>query len=182
MFVIHAQSTKPTSVELQISHCFDRKICCRQEYKKENIDCSDTAAVITMDYAQNLTLPSVTSTGILCRSSEFMFLVPSDDPVRHDLRCVYDGAHVARDHAEKLLAIYLKALPQPKVNAEKATQLYKSIRQYVPAEFQSDSLYAAPSLEQEQYAKAIKKRRRERRKEDAKTNIEEETPSDQSDA
>ncbi|GMF39936.1 unnamed protein product [Phytophthora fragariaefolia] len=79
--------------------------------------------------------------------------LPNDKPVRHDLRHVYDGA-----------------------------QLYKSIRQYVPAELQSDTLYAAPSLEQEQNAKAIKKRRRERQKEDAETNIEDKTPSNQSDA
>ncbi|KAJ8566358.1 hypothetical protein ON010_g6765 [Phytophthora cinnamomi] len=105
----------------------------------------------------------------------------SDEPVRHDLRRVYDSVHVDRDHAERLLKVYLKALPRPKVHAEKATQLYKSIRQYVPAEFQSDSLYAALTPEQEENAKAIKKRRRERKNEDTGRIIEEKAPPKQSD-
>ncbi|GMF45371.1 unnamed protein product [Phytophthora fragariaefolia] len=43
-------------------------------------------------------------------------------------------------------------------------QMYKSIRQYMPAEFQNDTLYAAQPAEQEENARAIKKRRREAKK------------------
>lgn len=93
-------------------------------------------------------------------------ILPAGEP--HDLRRVYDGIKVDGEHAKRLLLMYLKKIPRPKDNAEKVTQMCKSIRQYVLAEYKDDSLYAAPTPEQEETTRAIKKlRRAERTKDEA---------------
>ncbi|GMF21840.1 unnamed protein product [Phytophthora lilii] len=84
-------------------------------------------------------------------------ILPSDVPVRYDVRRAYDQVLVDNEHAKRLLLVHLNKLPPSEINAEKASQMYKSIRQYVPAEYQDDSLYAKPSSEQEENSRSIKR-------------------------
>ncbi|EEY68801.1 uncharacterized protein PITG_18697 [Phytophthora infestans T30-4] len=54
--------------------------------------------------------------------------LPTDGPVLHDFRRVYDQVQVDTDHAKRLIAVYLKVLPRPQANAEKATQPFTNSR------------------------------------------------------
>ncbi|GMF12946.1 unnamed protein product [Phytophthora lilii] len=54
---------------------------------------------------------------------------------------------------------HVETLPPPPVNAEKRSQMYHSIRPYIPEEFQNDPLYAKPSEQEGATAKATKQAR-----------------------
>ncbi|KAL8025435.1 hypothetical protein Plhal710r2_c002g0003291 [Plasmopara halstedii] len=58
---------------------------------------------------------------------------------------------------------FVEKLSPPPPNAEKMADLYNKIRPYVPEEYQEDSVYAAPSRQQGDDAKAAKQARREHR-------------------
>ncbi|KAH9159820.1 hypothetical protein LEN26_002155 [Aphanomyces euteiches] len=88
---------------------------------------------------------------------------PSENPQRFDLRRTYDGVVVSSDRA-KMLWLQKKPLPLPRVNPEKARDLYTKIRPYVPQEFQNCQYYEMPSESTTAAAKRIKQARVEQQK------------------
>ncbi|KAE9045028.1 hypothetical protein PR002_g2453 [Phytophthora rubi] len=80
---------------------------------------------------------------------------PDSDAVEQDLRRKIDGILTAK---EKVVRIMIDHCP-PAINPEKREQLYKTIRPYVPDEFQNDTLYAKPSEEEGAPSKTQKQAR-----------------------
>ncbi|EEY70592.1 uncharacterized protein PITG_06037 [Phytophthora infestans T30-4] len=85
---------------------------------------------------------------------------PADEPMDQDLRRSFDGIQTDAAKVQTLLAAYLEPLQPPPQNFEKKQQMYNKVRPYVPSEFASDPLYAAPTDEEERLAKEAKQARR----------------------
>ncbi|ETN22611.1 hypothetical protein PPTG_02498 [Phytophthora nicotianae INRA-310] len=94
---------------------------------------------------------------VLCKKG------PDDAPVEKDLRRIVDGVLTENEKVVRMMDHFLEDLPVRPKNTEKIAEFYKNIRPYVPDEYQSDPLYAAPSKEQGEEAKSAKQARREHR-------------------
>ncbi|KAG6611229.1 uncharacterized protein IUM83_12759 [Phytophthora cinnamomi] len=81
---------------------------------------------------------------------------PKSDVEEQDLRRKIGGVLMAKEKVERIMTDDIEVLPPPPVNAEKKVQMYKSIRPYVPDEFQNDPLYAKPSEKEGATAKSAK--------------------------
>lgn len=92
------------------------------------------------------------------------YVDPDDAPVVCDLRRRYDGIDTSDDRVRTMFQFHLDPLPHPQANTEKVIAMHTKVRPYVPAEFQDNPLYAAPTAEQEQTAKAVKQARAGARK------------------
>ncbi|ETI54793.1 hypothetical protein F443_02465 [Phytophthora nicotianae P1569] len=88
---------------------------------------------------------------------------PDDKPIEKDLRRKVDGVFTDGHKVTRMLDHFLEDLEPPAEKSEKIAELHKNIRPYVPEEFQSNPIYAAPSKEQGEDAKAAKQARREHR-------------------
>ncbi|ETI55873.1 hypothetical protein F443_01503 [Phytophthora nicotianae P1569] len=88
---------------------------------------------------------------------------PDDESIDKDLRRKVDGVLTDVVKAIRMLDHFLDDLPPLAEKAEKIAELHKNIRPYVPDEFQANSIYAAPSKEQGEDAKAAQQARREHR-------------------
>ncbi|GMF45361.1 unnamed protein product [Phytophthora fragariaefolia] len=88
---------------------------------------------------------------------------PDDEPVKQDLRRKVNGVLTESDKVERMLTYFLENLSPPPQNTEKMLDLHNKIRKYVPDEFQEDAIYAAPSVAEEDDAKAAKQARRKHR-------------------
>ncbi|KAE9088741.1 hypothetical protein PF010_g19271 [Phytophthora fragariae] len=73
---------------------------------------------------------------------------PDSDAVEQDLRRKIDGILTAKEKVVRIMIDHVEVLPPPATNPEKREQMYKTIRPYVPDEFQNDTLYAKPSEEE----------------------------------
>ncbi|ETM42735.1 hypothetical protein L914_11669 [Phytophthora nicotianae] len=85
---------------------------------------------------------------------------PANQPMDQDLRRFFNGIQTNAAKVRSLLAAYLEPLQPPPPNFEKKQQMYNKVRPYVPSEFASDPLYAAPTDEEERHAKEAKQARR----------------------
>ncbi|OWZ12642.1 hypothetical protein PHMEG_00014161 [Phytophthora megakarya] len=104
-------------------------------------------------FSMDSTKPGV----VICKKS------PNSTAVEKDLRRKVDG-HLTEGHkVTRMFSGYLETMPAPPLNAEKIDQMHRTIRPYVPDEFHEDPIYAAPSKQQGDSAKAAKKARREHR-------------------
>lgn len=89
---------------------------------------------------------------------------PSASPVEQDLRRKVDGIFTEDTKVHRMFTHFLEPLdPPPPLNAEKRQTMHVVVRPYVPDEFQSDPMYAAPTSRQGLAAKAAKQSRREHR-------------------
>ncbi|GMF11142.1 unnamed protein product [Phytophthora lilii] len=70
-----------------------------------------------------------------------------------------DGVLDDGPRGSRIMTDHVDTLPPPPGNAEKRSQMYHSIRPYVPEEFQNDPLYAKPSEQEGATAKATKQAR-----------------------
>ncbi|CEG35065.1 uncharacterized protein PHALS_06503, partial [Plasmopara halstedii] len=86
---------------------------------------------------------------------------PDDEPVEQDLRRKIDDVLTDSVKVNRMMDHFVEKLSPPPPNAEKMADLYNKIRPYVPEEYQEDSVYAAPSRQQGDDAKAAKQARRE---------------------
>ncbi|EGZ29751.1 hypothetical protein PHYSODRAFT_468151, partial [Phytophthora sojae] len=85
---------------------------------------------------------------------------PNSDAEEQDLRRKIDGILTAKGKVARIMTDHIEILPPPpSINAEKKEQMYKSIRPYVPDEFQNDPLYAKPSEDEGAAAKTKKQAR-----------------------
>ncbi|EEY58671.1 uncharacterized protein PITG_23322 [Phytophthora infestans T30-4] len=91
---------------------------------------------------------------VSCRKS------PESEVDERDLRRKFDGILTPKEKVIRILIDHIEYLPPPVPNAEKIAQLYQSIRPYVPAEFSDVPLYAKPTAQQGDVAKANKQARR----------------------
>lgn len=103
---------------------------------------------------------------------------PDDEPVESDLRRRYDGIYTDADKVEVMFQMHLGKLHPPKINAEKVLTMFTKVRPFVPPEFHGDSLYAAPTDEQEDAAKTAKMSRTGKRKAAKNATCESKTASD----
>eukprot|EP00644_Phytophthora_capsici_P002671 jgi/Phyca11/105623/e_gw1.11.236.1 len=104
-------------------------------------------------FSMDSTKPGV----VICKKS------PTSIAVKKDLRRKVD-VHLAEGHkVTRMFSGYLETMPPPPRNAEKIDQMHRTIRPYVPDEYQSDAIYAAPSKQQGDSAKAAEQARREHR-------------------
>ncbi|KAH9102410.1 hypothetical protein AeMF1_020995 [Aphanomyces euteiches] len=83
---------------------------------------------------------------------------PHDEPKRFDLRRTYDGIVVGSDRA-RVLWEQVQAIDRPRFNPEKARDLYKKIRPYVPQEFRNCGYYDKPTEVVTEAAKRVKRAR-----------------------
>ncbi|GMF28096.1 unnamed protein product [Phytophthora fragariaefolia] len=88
---------------------------------------------------------------------------PEDELVKQDLRRKVDGILTESDKVGRMLTHFLENLSHPPQNTEKMLNFHNKIRKYVPDEFHEDAIYAAPSVAEEDDAKAAKQARREHR-------------------
>ncbi|KAH9154259.1 hypothetical protein AeRB84_003609 [Aphanomyces euteiches] len=88
---------------------------------------------------------------------------PHDVPKRFDLRCTYDGIVVGSDRA-RVLWEQVQAIDRPRFNPEKARDLYKKIRPYVPQEFRNCGYYDKPTEVVTEAAKRVKRARAQQQK------------------
>ncbi|DAZ95561.1 TPA: hypothetical protein N0F65_005877 [Lagenidium giganteum] len=107
----------------------------------------DEDAVSTPDAITDEVLRATNDVGFGCAAS------------LHDLRRVHDGIRVDTDRARQLFND-VKELAKPTLNAEKICDIHNKMLTYVPIEYYEDSLYAAPSAEQQAQASTTKKSRR----------------------
>ncbi|EGZ27996.1 hypothetical protein PHYSODRAFT_477473 [Phytophthora sojae] len=85
------------------------------------------------------------------------------DAEEQDLRRKIDGVLTEGTKVERMFTQFLEALPLPPINPEKVYTMNQTVRKYVPEEFRSDVMYAAPSKKQGEDAKTAKQARREHR-------------------
>ncbi|RAW28992.1 hypothetical protein PC110_g14638 [Phytophthora cactorum] len=70
---------------------------------------------------------------------------PASVAVIKDLRRKVDGILTAKEKVVQIMTDHVEVLPPPPPNTEKKSQMYYSIRPYVPVGFQNDPLYAKPT-------------------------------------
>ncbi|EGZ23881.1 hypothetical protein PHYSODRAFT_484866 [Phytophthora sojae] len=105
--------------------------------------------IFTMDASQ----PGV----VVCKKG------PESEPVEISLSRQIDGIFTTKEKVQRMMTDHIKTLSPPVRNTEKIAQMYHNIRPYVPAEFQSDPLYAKPSEQEGEDAKSRKQARRKHR-------------------
>ncbi|EGZ07874.1 hypothetical protein PHYSODRAFT_527304 [Phytophthora sojae] len=88
---------------------------------------------------------------------------PESEPVEISLSRQIDGIFTTKEKVQRMMTDHIETLSPPVRNTEKIAQMYHNIRPYVPAEFQSDPLYAKPSEQEGEDAKSRKQARREHR-------------------
>ncbi|EGZ06527.1 hypothetical protein PHYSODRAFT_531280 [Phytophthora sojae] len=88
---------------------------------------------------------------------------PESEPVAISLSRQIDGIFTTKEKVQRMMTGHIETLSPPVRNTEKIAQMYHNIRPYVPAEFQSDPLYAKPSEQEGEDAKSRKQARREHR-------------------
>ncbi|KAG2778106.1 hypothetical protein Pcac1_g11543 [Phytophthora cactorum] len=101
-------------------------------------------------FSMDCSRPGVVS----CRKS------PKSEVVEKNLRRKIDGILTPKEKVVRMLSEHVELLPPPAPIAEKISQLYQSIRPYIPVEFREDPLYAKPSAQEGESAKATKQARR----------------------
>lgn len=85
---------------------------------------------------------------------------PDDVGVDEDLRKMFDGITADNTKVCNLLDNYLEPLQPPAPNFEKKQQMHSKVKPYVPVEYASDPIYAAPTDEEERLANEEKQSRR----------------------
>ncbi|EGZ26381.1 hypothetical protein PHYSODRAFT_327292 [Phytophthora sojae] len=84
---------------------------------------------------------------------------PNSDAEEQDLRRNIDGILTAKEKVARIMTYHIEILPPHLSMPRKKKQMYKSIRPYVPDEFQNDPLYAKPSEDEGAAAKTKKQAR-----------------------
>ncbi|EEY55954.1 uncharacterized protein PITG_08700 [Phytophthora infestans T30-4] len=84
---------------------------------------------------------------------------PGDVGVDEDLRRTFDGIKTDDTKVRNLLNNYLELLQPPAPNFEKKQQMHNKKKPYVPVEYASDPIYAAPTDEEERLANEAKQSR-----------------------
>ncbi|EGZ12224.1 hypothetical protein PHYSODRAFT_516866 [Phytophthora sojae] len=105
--------------------------------------------IFTMDASQ----PGV----VVCKKG------PESELVEISLSRRFDGIFTTKEKVQRMMTDHIETLSPPVRNTEKIAQMYHNIKPYVPAEFQSDPLYAKPSEQEGEDAKSRKQARREHR-------------------
>ncbi|DBA03816.1 TPA: hypothetical protein N0F65_005706 [Lagenidium giganteum] len=162
----------------------------RVSYRDGCATASDADVVLTMDYAQNVALPHVVETpaqwvfmslwsvsifGIydagLRQQSNYVYTErkAEDDAKFYDYKDALNELYKNLPAIQKYqmfsssrdnLGVVICRLAKSTLNAEKVCDLYNKMLSYVPIEYLGDSLYAAPSAEQQAQASTTKKSRR----------------------
>ncbi|KAG6622440.1 uncharacterized protein IUM83_05526 [Phytophthora cinnamomi] len=78
---------------------------------------------------------------------------PEDNAVEKDLRRKEDGILTKSVKVARVMKNFLKDLAPPPEKIEKIAELHNNIGPYVPSEFQPDTMYSAPTKDQEEDAK-----------------------------
>ncbi|KAG4043674.1 hypothetical protein PC123_g20861 [Phytophthora cactorum] len=88
---------------------------------------------------------------------------PHDESQTKDLERKIDGVLTSKESVAAVMSDYTEVLPPSSLKAEKIHQMHFTIRPYVPDAYKDDIIYAKPTPQQGDAAKATKQARRAHR-------------------
>ena len=94
----------------------------------------------------------------------------SGNAYTEDLHRGFDGLKTT-EYKARILVGCKEALAKPQINPEKIRDIHANIRPFVPEGLQDNVLYIKPTEEEEEYARSVKKTRKDNRKKQSNKRI-----------